>query len=107
MLEKYIAVYYLPDTEKVGNHIPMNSIQKLGLNSIVLILARIAVQTSLHQESRPLMYYVVGCMRPAIYDWSTSLLGNMKQQLTYFKMGRVRNFGFKSILSKFFFEQVL
>ena len=107
MIEEYIVVYCLPDTENLGNNIPMNSIQKLGLNSIILILARIAVQTSLHQESRPLMYYVVECMRPAIYDWSTSLLGNMKQQMTYFKIGRVRNFGFARILSTFFFEQVL
>ena len=45
-------------------------------------------------------------MRPAIYDWSTSLLGNMKQQLIDCNMGRVRNFDFTSILSTFFFECV-
>ena len=39
-------------------------------------------------------------------DWSTSLLRNMKQQLSDGKMGRIRNFGFSSILSAFFFERV-
>ena len=45
-------------------------------------------------------------MRPIVYDWSTMLLSNMKQQLSDCKMGRVRNFGFSSILSTFFFERV-
>ena len=30
----------------------------------------------------------------------------MKQQITDYKMGRIRNFGFGSILSAFFFERV-
>ena len=84
----------------------MNSIQNLGIKAMLLVLGRIAGLTSLHQESRPLNFYAVECMRPTIYDWSTSLLGNMKQQLTYCKMGRVRNFDFTSILSTFFFECV-
>ena len=52
------------------------------------------------------MFYAVECMWPMIYDWSTTLLSNMKQQLSDYKMGRVQNFGFGSILSTFFFEQV-
>ena len=52
------------------------------------------------------MFYAVECMRPTVYDWSTALLSNMKQQLSDCKMGRVQNFGFSSILSTFFFEHV-
>ena len=52
------------------------------------------------------MFYAVECMRPTVYDWSTTLLSNMKQQLSDFKMVRVQNFGFSSILSTFFFERV-
>ena len=33
-------------------------------------------------------------------------MSNMKQQLSDYKMGRVRKFGFSSILSTFFFERV-
>ena len=54
-----------------------------------------------------MMFYAVECMKPMVYDWSTALLGNMKHQLSECKMGRVRNFGFSSILSTFFFECVL
>ena len=53
------------------------------------------------------MFYVVECMRPMVYDWSTTLLSNMKHQLSECKEGRVWNFGFNSILSTFFFERVL
>ena len=79
----------------------------LGLKAILLKLDMIAGLASLHQASRPLMFYAVECMRPMIYDWSITLLSNMKHQLSECKAGRVRNFGFSSILSMFFFESVL
>ena len=78
----------------------------LGLKAILLTLGRIEGLASLHQASWPLMFYVVECMRPTIYDWSTTLLSNMKHQLNECKAGRVWNFGFNSILSTFFFEHV-
>ena len=60
-------MYYYPDTEKVGSQVPTNAIQVLGLNAILLTLGRIAGLASLHQASRPLMFYVVECMRPTIF----------------------------------------
>ena len=103
---EYIVVYYYSNTNNVGSQIPTNSIQVLGLKAILLTLGRIAGLASLHQASWPLMFYAVDCMRPKVYDWSTMLLSNMKQQIINCKMGRVRNFGFSSILSTFFFEHV-
>ena len=93
--------------EKFGSQIPTNSIEVLDLKAILLTLCKIAGLASLYQASRPLMFYAVECMRPRVYDWSTVLLSNMKQQLSDCKMGRVRNFSFNSILSTFFFECVL
>ena len=77
-IDEYIAVYCYPDTEKVGIQVPTNAIQVLGLKAILLTLGRIVGLASLHQASRPLMFYVVECMRPMIYDWSTTLLSNIK-----------------------------
>ena len=105
-IDEYIAVYCYLDTDKVGSQIPTNSIQVMGLKAILLTLGRIAGLASLHQDSWPLMFYTVECMRPTLYDWSTALLGNMKHHLSECKMGRVQNFGFSSILSTFFFECV-
>ena len=105
-INEYIAVYFYPDTDKVGSQVPTNAIQVLGLKAIVLTLGSIAGLASLHQASRPLMFYTMEYMRPTIYDWSTTLLSNMKHQLSECKAGRVQNFGFSSILSMFFFERV-
>ena len=77
-IDEYIAVYCYPHKKKVGSQVPTNSIQVLGLKAILLTLGRIASSTSLHQASQPLMLYAVECMRPTIYDWSTTLLSNMK-----------------------------
>ena len=106
-IEEYIAIYFLLYTENIGSQVPVNSIQNLGLKVILLALDKIAGLTYLHQDSIPLMFYVVECMRTNIYVWSTSLLGNMKQQLSEYKLGKMRNFGFSSILSTFLFEHVL
>ena len=105
-IDQYIMVYCYLDMEKVGIQIPASSIHVLGIKSILLTLGRITGLASLHQASRPLMFYAVECMRPTVYDWSTTLLENMKHHLSECKMGRVRNFGFSSILSTFFFEHV-
>ena len=78
-IDEYIDVYCYPDIEKVRSQIPTNSIQVLGLKAILLTLSRIAGLASLHQDSQPLMFYAVECMRPIVYDWSTALLSNMKQ----------------------------
>ena len=97
-INEYIAVYCYPDIEKVGIQVPTNAIHVLGLKAILLTLGNIAGLASLHQASQLLMFYAVECMRPTVYDWSTTLLSNMKHQLSECKMGRVRNFGFNSIL---------
>ena len=92
--------------EKVGSQVLINAIQITGLKAILLALGRITGLASLHQASRLMMFYAVECMQPTVYDWSTTLFRNMKQQLNDCKMGRVRNFGFGSILSMFLFERV-
>ena len=100
-IDEHIAVYYFSDTKKVGSQILTKSIQVLGLKAILLALGKITGIALVHQASRPLMFYPVECMRPTVYDWSTMLLSNMKQQLSDYKMGRVRNFSFGSILSMY------
>ena len=105
-IDEYVAMYCYPEIEKVGSQFPTNAIQVLGLKAILLMLGRIVGLASLHHASRPMMFYAVECMRPTIYDWSTTLLSNMKHQLSECKAGRIWNFGFSSILSTFFFERV-
>ena len=76
-IEEHIAGYGIPDIENIGIQVLVNSIESLGLKVIILVLSNIAGLASLDQASRPIMFSVVECMRPTIYDWST--LNNMKQ----------------------------
>ena len=106
-IDYYIVLYFLPNTKKVGSQILTNVIKILGLKAILLALGRIASFASLHQASQPMMFYAVESMGPTVYDWSTTLMRNMKQWLSDCKMGRVWNFGFGNTLSTFFFEWVI
>jgi hypothetical protein len=81
-IEEYIDAHYVAGTPKVGSQIPIWAISNLNLKIIVLILTRITGSASLHQESRSLMFYAVQCTIPTVYDSCTSLLTNMKGQLT-------------------------
>ena len=58
-IDEYIAVYCFPETEKVGSQILTNPIKILGSKAILLALGRIAGLDSLHQDSWPMMFYVV------------------------------------------------
>ena len=77
-INEYIAMYYFAKTEKVGSQILKNSIHILGLKAILLAPGRVGGLDSLHQASWLMMFYAVECMRPTIYDRSTTLLSNMK-----------------------------
>jgi hypothetical protein len=105
-IEDYISTHCVAGTYKVGSQLRIRVIENLSLKIIVLVLERISGSDSLHQASRPLMFYAVECLRSIFYDWCTSLPANMKIQLTNCKQGRKRNFGFASILCSFFFAHV-
>jgi hypothetical protein len=106
-IEDYIATHCIARTEKVGIQIPIRVITNMSLKIVFLVLTWITGSKYLHQASRPLMFYLVECLQPTVYDWCTSLLANMKSQLTDCKLGIKRNFWFMSIPCSFFFEQVL
>ena len=86
-VEEYIEAHYVAGTPMVGIQITIRAIGNLSLNIIVLMLTRIIGLASLHQASRPLMFYALECVIPTMYDWCTSLLTNMKGQLTECKQG--------------------
>jgi hypothetical protein len=77
-IEEYIDAHYVEGTPKVGSQVPIQAIKYLSMKIIVLVFIRIIGSTSLDRASRPLMFYVVQCERPTVYDWCTSLLANMK-----------------------------
>ena len=67
-IEEYIDAHCVARTSKVGSQVPIRAINNLSLKIIALVLTRIIGSASLHQASRPLMFYAVECLRPTIYD---------------------------------------
>lgn len=47
--KKYIDAYYVVSSQKVGTHLPVNSIVRLNLNIILFTISWVEGSTSLHQ----------------------------------------------------------
>jgi hypothetical protein len=67
-IEEYIDAHCIAWTEKFVSQLPIRAIKNLILNIVFLILTWITGSTSLHQESRSLMFYSVECLRHTVYD---------------------------------------
>ena len=68
---------------------------------------RVAGSSSLHLATRNNIRLALDCMQGALYDWCSGVIPFMKEQLSDCKRGRIKNFGYSSILVSFFFERVL
>jgi hypothetical protein len=104
-VSKLIAEYCVAGTNQVTSSVPVGSIISLVLQTILSLIGWITSSAVVHQASHAQMNYAVQCMNAQIYDWSTTLLENMKRQLIDCHQRRHRNFGFGTILFSFFFER--
>ena len=73
---------------------------------MVSIITRVAGSTPLDLETQTHMRVAVESMRGTLFDWCSGLLPMMKKQLYYCKRGRIKNFGYDSIIVSFFFVKV-
>lgn len=99
-------MYCEDDTQKVASQIPIAQIRTLALRSVAYCLVRMFGTTTQHIISHPLMYYALEYMRPTIYDWCTDMLASIHTQLTAYKTGRQKNFGYGSLICSLFFERI-
>jgi len=73
---------------------------------IIDTLVQIMGSNSLHMALQAQMNCGVECLCPTMYDWSTTMLNNMKVQLTDCNLRKAKNFFFGSVMCTFFFERV-
>ena len=93
-------------TQKRGSCIPIVHIRSLPLQVLVSTIVRVVVSSSLHLATRNQMRIAVECLQGALFDWCLGVIPIMKKQLSDWKRGRWKNFGYSSILVAFFFERV-
>ena len=69
-------------------------------------MQRVVGSQGVHQASREHMLYAIEAMAPTVFNWVEVMLPIFKDQLTKCQQGELKQFGFGSILSCFFFKQV-
>ena len=77
----------------------------MHMKILLFTIGRVAGSASLHQASTTQMSIAVECL-VHLYDWCTTLLINMKKQLTSIRKEKTRHFGYGTILMTLFFEKI-
>ena len=77
-----------------------------SLRTILLTFARLAGSAAFHVVNRSYMQYALECLEPKVFNWCDVVLSVMKEKLTKVKNGRLKNFGYGSILTAFALEKI-
>jgi hypothetical protein len=81
-VSELIAEYCEAGTDPRPSSVPVGRITSLTLQTILSLIGWITSSAAMHQASRAQMNCAIQCMNAQIFDWSTTLLENMKRQLT-------------------------
>lgn len=77
--EDHISVYCVENIGKVGSLVPTKEITNSSINIILFTISVLEGLTSLHQASQTTMFVALEFLRLIVYDWSKTLLINMKK----------------------------
>lgn len=77
-----------------------------SLRSILYTIGRMAGSAALHVANRSYVQHALECFQPKVFNWCDVVLVQMKSQLTKVKDGKLKNFGFGSILTAFALEKI-
>jgi hypothetical protein len=76
------------------------------LKTILFIVTRLVGSTFVHLASKRKILISLRAIDGVVFDWCSSLLVNLKDQLTCFLLGQHKHFRYGSILACFFFQRV-
>lgn len=82
------------------------TIRDLTLKVVLFTITRAAGAQALHEVTKNQLLLASECMNPNIFDWATTVTANMKRQLTKCKRGKMKQFGYGSILVSFILERL-
>jgi hypothetical protein len=95
----YLARHCVPGARLVGG-IPIKGIRELPLRSILFAIMSVTGSTSTHLVSRSQVAYGVQCLEPTLFNWSAGFLQNVKEQVSWCRMGQ-KQFGYTFSWSHF------
>ena len=102
-VESYIRDLCAEGTRRQGGKLPIQHVTDIPLCTILYTVTRIAGSTSAHLASKSQVMISIHAIEGVVFDWCSSLLANLKDQLTHYRQGRQKQFGYGLILACFFF----
>ena len=104
-MDYYVAHHYVPGTENHSGKFSIRDVRYFPLRNILYTITQMARSVAPHMALQSHFQYAIECMEPRVFNWCESLLKNMKKQLTKCRNGRLKQFGYGSILVSLFLEK--
>jgi hypothetical protein len=104
--EDYVDTFCREGTRKVSGKIPIKNVEDRCLQSILYTICKLSGSTGSHVALKSQMALGIECLEPKIFNWSSAVLVNLKDQLSRCRNGKQKLFGYGSILVSFFLERV-
>jgi hypothetical protein len=102
LIEEYLVSHCIPGSRLVGGKIAIKYVRDLPLRSILFAITSLAGSISSCLASISQVAYALQCMEPTLFNWSTGLFQNLKEQISRCRMGQQKQFGYGSFLVSFF-----
>lgn len=107
MVKYYITTYYRPRSKPTRDgKIKIKDVTHFPLRTILFIVSTLPGISTLHAASRSYMQYDMECLEPTTFNQSEGLLVNMEEQLSKEGEGKLKNFGYNSILVPFALKRI-
>ena len=86
--------------------VDITTIRDLTLRAVLFTITRVAGSQAPHEVTKNHLILATECLNPTLFDWATTVTTNIKRQLTKCKQGKLKQFGYSSILVSFFLERL-
>lgn len=73
---------------------------------MLFMVTRAAGSLAQHEASKTQLWLALECLNPTMFNWVETVAENMKRQLTNYRRGEAKQFGYGSILVPLMLERV-
>lgn len=86
-VDSYVSDLCVPGTRKQGRKLPIQHVTYVPLKTILFMATQLAGSTSAHLASKSQVLISLRATDGVVFDWCSSLLANLKDQLTCCRLG--------------------
>jgi hypothetical protein len=107
-MSEYCRLHCVLEAERSKGKVAIWGVRDLTLCTILFTIARMAGSVAHHMSLQSYFQYAIECTEPQVFNWADAdaVLRSMKRQLTKCRRGKLKKFGYGSLLVSFFLERV-